>query len=163
MKPRSPIHALRAKYRVKTRQTIDELSPWHLHNKNGGFKFRQTLRRISYLKTSMFEHLSHFYPAASGHAAYACPQTSLVVLSVVVAAALSHWHCKWPISPNAPAIKNRQATLIVGLAAWLWYLTMHFIGMFAYQLPAPWRYQGTLTLLSMLPALFCSFGPHCAC
>ncbi len=110
----------------------------------------------------MLEHLSHFFtqppadmPRALGHY-----QTSLVVLSVVVAAALSWLALQMAdIAQRTSDKKHRQATLIAGsvaLGCGIW--TMHFIGMFAYQLPAPWRYQGTLTLLSMLPALLAAWA-----
>ncbi|HKI00772.1 MAG TPA: MHYT domain-containing protein [Thermoanaerobaculia bacterium] len=58
---------------------------------------------------------------------------------------------------SAPAPKTRRRWLAAGAAAMgsgIW--SMHFIGMLAFSLPIPVSYDLTITLLSMVPAVFAS-------
>jgi len=105
----------------------------------------------------MLEHLFHFFEAPPEglqlvHAHY---ELSLVFLSVVVAVSLSL--LAMSMAEGARRSRNgtyRQLTIMTGsvaLGSGIW--TMHFIGMFAYHLPAPVSYNFSITFLSMLPAL----------
>lgn len=110
----------------------------------------------------MWEHLTHFFsPAPAGlplvEGQY---QPALVLLSVLVAVALSWLALQMAeVAQRTGATGQRRATLLAGalaLGSGIW--TMHFIGMFAYQLPAPLRYHSQLTLLSMLPTFFAAWA-----
>ncbi len=105
----------------------------------------------------MLEHLFHFFAAVPEelelvHAHY---DFGLVFLSVLVAVSLSLLALL--MAEGAQRSVNgsyRQLTIATGsiaLGSGIW--TMHFIGMFAYHLPAPVSYRPLATFVSMLPAL----------
>src|SRR5690554_3048489 len=105
----------------------------------------------------MLEHLFHFFAAVpEGYELVEGRyQYSLVFLSVLVAVALSLLALL--MAEGAQRSVNgtyRQLTIATGsvaLGSGIW--TMHFIGMFAYHLPAPVSYHPLTTFISMLPAL----------
>lgn len=105
----------------------------------------------------MLEHLFHFFAAVpEGYELVEGRyQYSLVFLSVLVAVSLSLLALL--MAEGAQRSVNgtyRQLTIATGsvaLGSGIW--TMHFIGMFAYHLPAPVSYHPLTTFISMLPAL----------
>ncbi|CBL46454.1 Response regulator receiver [gamma proteobacterium HdN1] len=103
------------------------------------------------------EHsIAHFFmePPAGLELVEGYYQPSLVMLSVAVAVSLSWLSLVMANTAQRSSDAYRQVTIATGafaLGSGIW--TMHFIGMFAYHLPAPVRYHGGLTAASMLPAL----------
>lgn len=105
----------------------------------------------------MLEHLFHFFAAVpEGYElVQGRYQYSLVFLSVLVAVSLSLLAMLMAEGAQRSINGNyRQLTIATGsvaLGSGIW--TMHFIGMFAYHLPAPVAYHPLTTFVSMLPAL----------
>lgn len=105
----------------------------------------------------MIEHLFNFFEAAPEglELVETSYKLNLVLLSIVVAISLSL--LAMMMAEGAQRSKSgtyRQLTIATGsvaLGSGIW--TMHFIGMFAYQLPAPVSYDLLTTFISMLPAL----------
>lgn len=105
----------------------------------------------------MLEHLLHFFAAVpDGYGLVEGRyQYSLVFLSVLVAVALSLLALLMAEGAQRSVSGTyRQLTIATGsiaLGSGIW--TMHFIGMFAYHLPAPVSYHPLTTFMSMLPAV----------
>lgn len=105
----------------------------------------------------MLEHLFHFFSAAPEGLPLVQGRydLGLVILSVLVAVSLSLLSLLMAQGAQRSGDGSyRQLTIATGsiaLGSGIW--TMHFIGMFAYELPAPVSFQPLVTFTSMLPAV----------
>lgn len=108
--------------------------------------------------TSMLKHITSEIPSGLP-LVDGFHQPGLVVLSILVAVAMSllALQTSYVAHTASSSIHKRVALLTGACALGIGIWAMHFIGMLAFQLPAPVSYHTGLTLASMIPAVVASW------